>query len=309
MLRTQFFLVVLLLFGTSKAQTNLVPNPSFENYSSCTQFVSSASGWVNCGETPNYCNSCSNPSPFGVSSNFIGYQPAATGNAYCILCTYSSTQLFREIIGISLTQALTIGNTYFVSFKCSPGSPGYGYCLQTDKIGLRFSTVTYDSINSPSINNFAHIYAINVVTDTANWTTVSGYVTADSAYTFLAIGNFFDDANTDTIIPGFQCAAFALYYVDDVVVSDSITGLETITPFNDQLIAFQIGNDLVFQSSSIKLNSITLYDYVGNKVGVKSVIQGSDTKFNVEMLCSGVYLAVAEMGDQRTVIKCIIIKL
>src|ERR1051325_2803024 len=103
-----------LLMSISVTAQNLVPNPSFENYSSCPTAggqVYKAIGWSNCGQTPDYCNACATAANFSVPYNGFGYQPAATGNAYCDLWTYASNQLYREFIGTFLIQPLVIGNT------------------------------------------------------------------------------------------------------------------------------------------------------------------------------------------------------
>ena len=59
-----------------------------------------------------------------------------------------------------------------------------------------------------------------------NWTTISGSFISDSAYQYVSIGNFFDDANTTLI--QMQDTVFdrsAYYYIDDAYVSsDSLAG-------------------------------------------------------------------------------------
>jgi hypothetical protein len=62
-----------------------------------------------------------------------------------------------------------------------------------------------------------------VITDTANWTLVSGSFVADSAYRYIVLGNFFDDAHTDTVhfIPGPSAAAYYLY---DAICVSSVPG-------------------------------------------------------------------------------------
>jgi gliding motility-associated-like protein len=51
--------------------------------------------------------------------------------------------------------------------------------------------------------------------------TVSGFFIADSAYQYIAIGNFFDDSNTDTSSVGSSSnVQIGYYFIDDVWVSE-----------------------------------------------------------------------------------------
>ncbi len=302
MKKTLYIFLFLFAFA-SQAQTNLCPNPSFETFSSCGQYISMATGWKNCGETPDYFNSCSNPSPFGVPSNAIGYQFAATGNAYADLWTYSPTFLYRELIGISLTSPMIIGRTYYVAFKCSPGTLN-GYSLQTNKLGLRFSTVAYDSINTPPINNFAHIYTNSIISDTTNWTTISGYVTADSAYSFLAIGNFFDDANTDTLSLCNGCSNFGVYYIDDVEVSDTTTSINKINKEDEISVFYK--DDAIYFISNNNIENIQLVNIVGQTISSTKEVNSNRTEIPTKEISKGVYIAIIQSKNNYKTIKLLI---
>lgn len=303
-------LLLLTLLSTSlKAQINLVPNWSFEDTVACpvNGRLYNCKYWVNCGQTPDYNHSCApQGNAFGVPFNTVGYQPAATGNAYCDLWTYSTTQLFREFIGVSLIQPMVVGKNYFVSFKCSPASPYSGYGLQSNKQGIKFSTVVFDSLQNVPINNFAHIYTDNIVTDTVNWTTVSGSFIADSAYTFLSVGNFFDDANTDTLIP-FSNWAFAVYYIDDVEVIDSTTSVNE-TNFNYFIHYWQAGNELIFTSASMKVKTVVLFDCSGRRLPSKVNINENGLVMDIGEIATGIYIAVLTIHNKQISIKCFIQK-
>ncbi|MBK9761193.1 MAG: hypothetical protein IPO90_14780 [Flavobacteriales bacterium] len=68
--------------------------------------------------------------------------------------------------------------------------------------------------------NEAAVWLQNVQTDTSAWTTVSGWYTPDSAYTFLQIGNFFADSllTPVTVFPNSEVAT-AYAFIDDVCVT------------------------------------------------------------------------------------------
>ncbi len=125
------------------------------------------------------------------------------------------------MLGSKLTVTLTIGTKYFISFKTvkSWNTPCAGGGAATNNIGLRFSKVPFTDANPPPINNYAHLNATTVITDSINWTIIKGVFVADSAYKYVSLGNFFDDANTIMINGG-----RGYYFIDDICVSnDSLT--------------------------------------------------------------------------------------
>jgi hypothetical protein len=208
-------------------QTNLVVNPSFEDTVSCPTAdnqINNAFGWINYSDqSPDYFNACSSSPDVTVPNNWGGYQQASSGNAYCAVSAFfPNTPNKREIIGSNLSENMVIGTKYFFSMKVnlsinSIASSSYA----CNKLGVRFSTVPY-SLSSPvPINNFAHVYTDSIITDTLNWVTITGSFVADSVYSHIALGNFFDDSNTDTvkIASGTPTFIFAYYYIDDVCVS------------------------------------------------------------------------------------------
>lgn len=216
---------------TLLAQVNLVPNPSFEDTTSCPIFsgISYATGWFNSGASPDYYNWCANGnSPaFGVPSNWLGNQFAFHGNAYAgIVLWYVGS---REFIGVQLTQMLIPGTEYFVSGYISRGdsSDASPFTCSSNNFSFRFSTVAYDysQSNPAPVDNYSHVHAETIIPDNFGWTRISGSFIADSAYQFLTIGNFYGDANTDTAFCNYSLA-LAYYYVDAICVStDSLTCL------------------------------------------------------------------------------------
>lgn len=219
--------LILLCFSSIGMGQNLVPNPSFEDTVSCPTAdnqINKTFGWTNYSDqSPDYFNSCSSNSDVSVPNNWGGYQQPASGNAYCAVSAFFlNTPNKREIIGQNLLENLVIGTKYFFSMKVnlsisSVASSSYA----CNKLGVRFSTVSYSTSNPAPINNFAHVWSDSIITDTLNWTTVFGSFIADSAYGYIAIGNFFTDSNTDTlkISTGTPTFIFAYYYIDDVCVS------------------------------------------------------------------------------------------
>lgn len=225
--------LLFLLFsaGACIAQAqNLVVNGSFEEVSNCPSTlgeVDRAVGWSGYRGSCDYFNSC-DLDTVGVPSNWLGYQPAATGNGYCGIYCFSEDDgnplQAREWLGSSLQQALTVGTRYFFSMKVCLTTGGFGthgsFIYAVDHLGMLLLNSSISQTDADPVPNRATIYAINVVTDSTNWTLVSGSFVADSGYTNIAVGNFFDDATTNAIavVPN-GLYQYAYYYIDDVCLS------------------------------------------------------------------------------------------
>src|SRR3989339_508508 len=245
-----FLLLLALAQGAEGRAQNLVPNPSFEEYSLCPTDVNQmerAIGWYG-SNTPDYFNSCDTFIFISVPQNFIGFQYPATGNAYAgIECYWHSPPdvNIHEFLGTELINPLQRGKKYFVSFKASftinsnPVS-----CIAINKLGAKFSSVPYNLMypqNQFAINNFAHVFTDSIITDTSGWVTISGRFIADSAYHYINIGNFFDDSHTDTIIHHVESPTSpygeAYYYIDDVlVIADTTTQSNTDLELQDAVL-------------------------------------------------------------------------
>jgi hypothetical protein len=244
--------ILIFLWMYVHPQSNLVPNPSFEDtVGSCVSSpneILKARYWKDFSASVDYYNSCSNPSQFGVPYNINGYQKAASGVAYVGFAAcydtvaVGSLRNIREHFGAKLTQTLTIGQKYFVSLKVVPTENG---CWSCNKIGVKFTTFDTNfpqMTNNPLANNISQVYAIPVITDTINWTTIKGSFVADSAYTYIVVGNFFKDNVTQTA----SCTTTGGYYLaDDICVSTDSIYASTWTNINEST------ND--FSSQNIKL--------------------------------------------------------
>jgi hypothetical protein len=102
----------------TKAQDNLVLNPSFEDFSTCptinTPFLTDF--WFSPNiATPNYFNACS--IDMGVPSNIVGYQLARNGIGYGGIIITTST--WREYISCQTISKLKRNKKYCVSFYVS----------------------------------------------------------------------------------------------------------------------------------------------------------------------------------------------
>ncbi len=299
---------LLLICGNCIGQ-NLVPNPSFEDTIACPtgvsiptlDFTTYARGWSTALNTPDYYNSCS-PNQNSVPNNTAGHFPAATGNAYCgmFVCwpgTLSPPE-YHEMIDAQLLSPLIIGQKYFVSVKalCSAqsSSPWRKAC---NKLGVLFSTVPYSFSTPVGFHNFSHIYADSIIKDTINWTLINGSFIADSSYSYIILGNFFDEFHTNVLNYGLSSnLAGAYYFFDDICVSkDSLTcnpfteGLNYLTYVEEIILSPNPFQDKINITSNLnEVIIVTFYDVTARKLFSSSFT--NSTTLQTEQLSKGIYI-------------------
>jgi hypothetical protein len=196
-----------------EAQSNLVPNHSFEEYDTCLVVNdvyypdTGPLGWFSAGWTPDHMMSCLPYGSFnGVPLNAWSFQYPQDGECYAAVLTYREFPEGREYFMVQLVEPLVVGQQYFASFYANPCWGGYlpspQMWMATNGIGMVFTTQPRqweldDPIPAPL--NYAHVYSQSTITDTSGWTLVSGSFVADSAYQYVMLGNPFDNASTDTV--------------------------------------------------------------------------------------------------------------
>jgi hypothetical protein len=297
---TIFFI---LIFAQFRAQINLVPNPSFELSVVCPTIPTmlTASNWTSFSASPDYFNSCSQPSACGTPSNVFGNQIPATGNAYCGFLNLWPGIGAREYLGAKLTQTLTIGQRYYTSMKVSLAerwlNTGYPMFIPSNKCGMKFTGNKF-SVQDPLIaNNQAVMYSAAIISDTTGWTTLRGTFVADSAYQYVVLGNFFYNSRTDTISRplGFD----SYFFVDDVVVSTDSAVLFNgiaVVDRNDKLIIYQLENTLHIISSGGETKEAFIIDLSGTVICRREF--ESDLALSTVDFISGVYFVlVYEKGE------------
>jgi hypothetical protein len=266
--------------------------------------VASAIGWNSFSNTPDYNNACSSYTNCSVPSNLAGYQYPHTGNAYCGVYTYDKAGFYREAIGGQLSAPLTVGQKYYVSFFTSLTIKGPNNAYASNNIGAKFSTVAYNTTsvsNQIPINNIAQLKSYSIITDTSNWIQIMGSFIADSAYQYVALGNFFDDANTDTIrLGGGALPIEAYYFIDDVCVStDSLyTATWTSVIENENEGGFvtvfpnptSTGIFTLTSANNTQIENAELFDVIGKQMLLKRKRADENRlEINISELPEGLY--------------------
>lgn len=313
-LLTSYFLLLTSFFH---CQTNLVPNFSFETYTNCPNTgdqIENSLGWSKYSQTtttPDYYNACSSPSAMGVPKSYSCYQLEKRNcNSYVGLCTYAATSAnYREQIGIQLSQPLSIGQKYFISFYTVLGEYWAGanlYGMPSNNIGLRLSTASFNTSNPVPINNFSHLKSSTVIADSINWKLISGSIIADSAYNYVSVGNFYNDLNTTVTNYGCgYCLDLGCFYlIDDICISTdsllcnggisslpcSFTGVNE----NEKSTKFSLYPNPVTDKLDIlldkKLNfEIEIVDLVGKKYYFEKIFEKEKTQIEFSSAEAGIY--------------------
>lgn len=228
------------------AQVNLVPNPSFEEYDACPFSLSCFEGsetvfnyvlyWMRAtGGSSDYFNICADESSgVDVPANiFSDYTPAHTGDAYGGMYQGlfgSSAFPYREYVQTKLIDTLIADDCYYVEFYARSAlklsDPSFGFLFTSDDVQAYFSAerpfddfYTYNIDADPQVSNAEG----NYFTDTSQWTLVGGFFEAEGDETWLTIGNFKPDEESDAIpilddvtLTDYQ---YVYLFVDDVLVT------------------------------------------------------------------------------------------
>ena len=212
------FYIVLFIFVSafSKAQTNLIYNGDFELYDTCPVQISqpgdyqieTCSGWyVPTIATSDYFNVCAPAASVGVPANGFGYQVPYSGNAYCgVLLEHTeppfalSSEWWVEYIQSKLVFPLKAGYEYEFSCQVVLSTNDWDYAFS--RFGAYFSSTAISrpdgepfSALVPQIMNAAN----NFITDTLNWTEITGKFIAHGGEEYITLGFFTDTLNPDTL--------------------------------------------------------------------------------------------------------------
>jgi hypothetical protein len=231
-MQCKVLLTFLIFVATMACGQNLVPNPSFEEYLECpfstAELQNQVVDWYSWQESPDFFHVCSNDleAIAGVPENAWGYQNPITGEAYVGVATFAYPfEDIREYMACALNEPLEVGEQYYVMFYASLFDGGVladRHCA-TDKIGAKFfQNPDYSSempYNPYIPQNTSDIEYNEMFTDTTDWILIDGWFTADQAYNWLALGNFYDDQNTDTVQMGNPGECYAFYYIENVCVA------------------------------------------------------------------------------------------
>ena len=306
-MKKRIYFFILLFVSSFCIAQNLVPNGNFEQHSGCPSGLNQlyhATYWINpTGWTPDYYHMCGFGNA-GVPDNAGGFQNALSDSAYADIFLYSSVPDGREFIETPLTSPLIAGSCYeFTMYINLLNNSEY----TTRNIGVLFSDTLINIAPSlgiipltPQLVNSNPAYP-----DTLNWYQVTGNYIATGGESYMVIGNFDNDANTQFVQVNPSGFDYAIVYIDDVSLTpcnpNSIeeSGNEILAvypnPFSDQLtLSFAPDAELTVELYDICSHRISQSDFVGT------------TTLVTESLARGIYfyeVKVKNGPDNSRVIK------
>jgi len=269
---------------------NLVPNSSFEETRACPKDADYIGGVVAWNLFPNfsadYFHRCANiyqtieyirkfPREeilnFSVPRSMFGYQEAHSGDAY------AGISMCNEAIAVKLLRPLVKDSVYYAEFFVSLADSSN---VGTRYFGMYFSETPIRVINDnrmmissfmldtpPQIQNPRDRY----LTDTVNWTPISGFYTAKGGEQYIAIGGFYayHDSLVQRIRPDRPLGKvyrseekqLGYYFVDDVSVRPygKEWAPELGVQYVLQYIYFEFDKSNLLSESADELNRLSAY--------------------------------------------------
>ena len=227
------FFFIIVAFCNCVFSQNLVSNSSFETVTAepvlgCE--ITNATGWLNPSGSACPNNAAGTPDLFSTFStgqavlpnSFMGTTTAHNGDRIAGLVTYHQQLAdYREYLMTQLTCPLVAGQTYTVSFWTTGGDP-VQYIYHSNNIGVYFSTAALSQSGYNLIGGITPQLELTSVIANSTWTFYTFSFTPTQAFTYMTIGNFRDDANTQS--PSFGSnRPYAYYFFDDISVIPSTT--------------------------------------------------------------------------------------
>lgn len=284
-----FILISISTFGYS--QLNLVPNPSFEEVRNLKIDPTRGMYWGGYQEFMNHLPHWSSPTKSSPDLRILSkkmykhaqkYHPtqncdsAHTGsNAAGIITFYPNKfdEEYREYIQVKLKQALVVDKTYQLQFwirrshTTRYASNNLGILLDTDS--WEFANNYYKQL--PVKPTFNIDTLINV--KAAQWVKISMEFKADKNYTYLILGNFYKNKDTQlqTVYDseGFGVYNYAYYLIDDVQLIDPTGKPEVLVWENKEIkkgeeitlknVLFDLGKASLTKESFATLDQLILF--------------------------------------------------
>jgi len=312
-----------------EAQTNLIPNHSFEVPDSCPAthtFLTPGEGplyWFSGGGTTDYFQSCvPPPSEASVPLHDYAFQYPQDGENYIGLVTYEvNSGGLREYAMVQLITPLVQGQTYSVSFYANAAWNGTDsmypqHYIASSHVGALFTMQprTWTGGDPWTLaTGSAHVFHPWVISDTVNWTLVSGSFIADSAYQFLMVGNHFDNSITDTVHFGtYIWSPKAYMLVDNVCVSAGTEGCPLANGVglhaDSEVLLFPnpVMSELVV--SGLREDAVAvILDPTGRQIWSGRITQAG-WRLDVDAWARGCYVLNMLMGEGRRSFKFVLIE-
>lgn len=313
------FTILTLLAGTTYTLgQNLLSNPNFSLHSACPSEageVYKCNNWFDPTlATSDYFHQCAVPSGLyneSVPSNWMGYQPSLS-NAYLGFFTYCGLGYppnTREYVATSFAP-LIVGGIYKVTITISLAD-SFGYAC--DGFGVFFSTqdvhtpaLVYTLPVSPQIDYTSY----GVINDKNNWITLSKNFIADSAYKYLVIGAFINDADQNRVATSFSkpiLSTSSYYYLDSAALEKvgGVSQTSNINTANSKATLYPNpfkDNCIVSFENNAHVHHLYIYDIQGRLLRQINDITGGNVTIERGTFPSGFYYY--KLYEENNIICC-----
>lgn len=303
----QFSLAVLLFLLTAISihAQNLVPNPGFEELlkepCSCMtdqnmmkEFIK---GWcaANEGTSDIISSTAKDHECYASTASTCPY-----GNGNCsphngqtmgLIIASESGGSYREYVANKLTQPLVKGQRYYAEFFLQLTSKSEMSC---DNIGISFFTGELKPREGYFIAAEPKIKTSHAIGIDSGWVKVSGSFIADSAYTYIVIGNFaptekisYKTRNGKAATPSTN--GDVIYFIDDVTVRPMTTKLKAS------------GDTLVVAGATAHLKASGAKNYSWADAEKPKVIIGHDAQFKSLMNKERTFIVYGDNGESISI--------
>ncbi len=211
------------LISQKNPPDNLVPNPGFEEYSD------EPSGWYYSGKDFSRVAmfwtspTAASPDIYGPSvkipvtwqSNGFGKVSAYAGKSFAGITVYgcgSGKPHCREYVQVQLTEPLVPGQRY--GFSCMVAHLQKSVLVRN--IGLWFSDYEIDEGTHDPILQTPVLSVDRFLPSDGKWYRWTGQFVAETSSSYLLIGNFNNDENSQIKMPVRSDLRFGYYYLDEV---------------------------------------------------------------------------------------------
>ena len=212
---------------------------------------------------------------------------------------------FREYIQIAFSDSLIEGKCYSVAFYTNLQNR---IKKAANNIGAYISKTPITITTSPYLLNYTPQILLPgnpVITDTLNWTKVSGLYVAEGGEKYITIGNFKNDSSTTTQVVDTAGFGIIYYYIDDVSLIPCTDTNDAVIEYEDpfHLKLFPNPNDGNMTASyTLKQNDkalFTIYDVMGKEMNDYKLNSSSD-KLEIKdlHLKNGIYFYRVIVNDR-----------
>jgi len=290
---------------------NLILNPGFDEIDSCyffgENFRTMPHWFVPNEASPDRFNSCSFYNQYRTPKNHQGFQYPRSGDGYVgFAFPHNPYKNFFEYVSQKLAKPLIKNYRYEVSFYVSLGGLGWG---GVNKVGAMFCIDEPSSEMFDKISGNAQVESDEnlIITDTTNWTLVTGEFIASGGERYITIGQF--NKVSDLLIEPNNNAKESYCFLEDVsmfelgpmpILQIRLQIPNVFTPNEDG------NNDQFFiDVENIESGSISIRNRWGQEVFSTSNIHDAwDGTHNGNLVAEGVYFVVVVAktvyGEVRT---------